>query len=378
MADRPAPPEPAPLPAPGADPADLDTLAAFYRHLAATEFEGYCDLYARIATAMAADRELLARVHALAPAPKIVPILLFAAVHDLVLREPHQELAAIYRTGAGDPWPPFRALVEERAAELAVTMAARSIQTNEVGRCVPLAAALTAAHRRVGRPLALVEVGASAGLNLLFDRYAHTLGDAAVLGDPSSPVRLDCEPRGTLRPPWGPALPPVGRRVGIDVEPVDVGDATDRRWLRACVWPRVPDRPERLRAALGLATAVAPEVRRGDGLDLLEPVVAELAAGDVVVCVVFSWALAYFDHSGRRKVGERLDALGGRHDLLCVTAEYPGVTPWIEAPPDPAGRRATLLGLASWARGRREARPLAWVHAHGRWIDWLDEATAQR
>jgi hypothetical protein len=386
----------------------LGTLADLYRHLAAAELAGYCDLYARIAAAAADDRELLTVAHALAPAPKVVPVLLFAAVHDLLLREPGHELAEIYRTGVGDPWPPFRSLVLTRTADLAETMAARSIQTNEVGRCVPLAAALTAVHRATGRPLALVEVGASAGLNLLLDRYAHRLGEAPPLGDPGSPVDLTCEPRGPLRPPWGPALPPLGARAGIDLNPLPATDPAARRWLEACVWPRVPDRPERLRAALAIAAADPPDLRRGDGLALVEPVVDELAGlrgpnaesalrgpnaesglrgpnaepgGDTVVCVLFSWALAYLDAEGRQRMEEHLDALGRRHDLVCVSAEYPGIAPWVERPTrppaGPEGQGATLLGLARWRAGRRETRPLAWIQAHGRWIDWLDEATAE-
>jgi hypothetical protein len=355
-------------------------LAGFYRHLVTSEFTGYCDLYARIGAAAAEDAEFLAVVARLAPAPKVVPILLFAAVHDLVLRDPDQELARIYATGAGDPWPPFRALVLDRTAELAATMTRRSIQTNEVGRSVPLAAALTAVHRADGRPLAIVEVGASAGLNLLLDRYAHVLGDHGVIGDPQSAVRLACEVRGPLHPPWGPALPPVARRVGIDLEPVDVLDPGDRRWLEACVWPLVPDRPERLRAALALATADPPDLRRGDGVDLIEAVVAELPA-DALVCVVFSWSLAYLDHDRRRAMGARLDDIGSRQDLACVTAEYPGIAPWIARPERPpagaVGEGATLLGVASWHGGRRSARPVAWIHAHGRWIDWLDPASAE-
>jgi hypothetical protein len=365
---------------PCSDDERIDTLADFYRHLVSSEFTGYCDLYARIGAAAAEDRDLLTVVADLAPAPKIVPILLFAAVHDLVLGEPDQELAGIYATGEGDPWPPFRALVGNRTADLAATMAQRSIQTNEVGRCVPLAAALTAVHRDADRPLALVEVGASAGLNLLLDRYAHVLGDEPLLGDPASPVRLDCEVRGPLRPPWGPTLPPIAHRVGIDLEPVDVLDPADRRWLQACVWPRVPDRPERLRAALGLATADPPDLRRGNGLDLVGPVVTAIP-DDALVCVLFSWALAYLDHDGRAAMEARLDAIGRTRDLACVSAEYPSIAPWIgrphRVPAGPIGQGATLLGVASWRDGRREARPVAWTHSHGRWIDWLDEATAQ-
>jgi hypothetical protein len=361
--------------------ADADRLADYYRHLATNEFDGYCDLYARIARGAAADRELLDLAATLAPPRRNLAVLLFAAVHDLVLAEPGGELAEVYRTGRGDPWPPFRTLVTGRSAELAATMATRSIQTNEVGRAVPVAAALTAAHRAAGRSRAVVEVGCSAGLNLLADRFAHTLGGGPALGDPASPVRLATAARGPLAPPWGPALPPLERRVGIDVAPLDVADPADRRWLQACLWPLVPDRPERLRAALALAAVEPPDLRRGDALDLLVPVVEELAAGGTAVAVVSTWAIAYLDADGRHRFGELLDGLaGGGVDLVAVTAEYPGIAPWVPAPARPptgaSAAGATVLGLTRWPGGVRDARAVAWMHAHGAWIDWLDGTTA--
>src|SRR4051812_21252555 len=97
----------------------LVELAGFYEYLAAAEFDGYCDLYAAIARGMAHDTELLAAVITMAPATKVLPVLLNAAVHDLVLADPSLELAAVYRGAPGDPWPLFRALVLERFDELA-------------------------------------------------------------------------------------------------------------------------------------------------------------------------------------------------------------------------------------------------------------------
>jgi len=162
-----------------------DELAGFYEHLAVAEFDGYCDLYARLARAMAADPEMLTLVAGLIPATKVVPILLFAAVHDLVLRDPSLELAAIYRGAPGDPWPAFRDLVRDRLDEVRAITSTRTVQTNEVGRCAVLVAATTAVQRRLDGPLALVELGPSAGLNLRFDRYGYRYSDGLTLGDPA-------------------------------------------------------------------------------------------------------------------------------------------------------------------------------------------------
>ena len=174
---------------------DADELADFYRFLAEAEFDGYCDLYARLARATADDPALLASIATMAPATKVLPVLLFAAVHHLVLAAPDSELAACYRGDDGAPptrGPPTAPSSTDRFDELAELVATRTIQTNEVGRSSVLLPALTAVHRRFDRPLTLVELGPSAGLNLFFDRFGYRYDDGVVLGDPDAGVQLEC------------------------------------------------------------------------------------------------------------------------------------------------------------------------------------------
>jgi len=374
--------------------ADVVELAEFYRYLADAEFAGYCDLYATLARAIADDTPLLERIGTLAPAAKIIPVLLFAAVHDRLLAEPNLPLARIYRGDPGDPVPLFKELVLTRFDVLQAVVARRAIQTNEVGRSAVLLPALTAAHRRVGRPLAIVEIGPSAGLNLFFDRYAYEYsranerpspasGDAdapvfARVGVPSSTVQLRCAVRGELAPPLDSAPPPVHSRQGIDLNPIDVRDDADCRWLEACIWPLVPRRAERFRAAVALARLDPPNLQRGSALELL-PAVLDGIPDDVVPVVLSTWVLAYFSKEQRAEMGGLLDAAGARRDLVAISAEYPSVAPWVPRPERPAiddaAQGATALGWLCWHAGRRDVRALAWTQAHGRWIDWLDAET---
>lgn len=363
---------------------EVEELADHYRYLADAEFDGYCDLYARIARAMADDRPLLDRVVAMAPAAKIIPVLLNAAVHAVVLAEPDSELAACYRGDEGaatDPWPLFRELLDERFDELAEVVATRTIQTNEVGRSSILLPAFTAVHRRFDRPLSLIELGPSAGLNLFFDRFAYRYSDGVELGDPQAGVRLECSVLGDASPPRGTDAPPVRRRVGVDLAPVDVTDPEACRWLEACVWPRLTERSQRLRAAIELARSDPPDLRRGNALDELPGLVAA-SDPDTVVCIYATWVIAYFSRDERAALGRLLDELGAERDLALVTSEYPGIAPGIERPGRAAAiaeaKGASLVGLTSWRDGRRTAAPVAWCHAHGTWIDWLDPATADR
>jgi hypothetical protein len=363
----------------GAREQAIHELASFYEYLASAEFDGYCDLYARIARGVAADRELLGIIDSFASSTKVLPILVFAAVHSLVLAEPDLELAAIYRGDPGDPWPAFRRLLIDRVDAIRELAATRSVQTNEVARSSVLLPALTAVHRRARRPLALIEIGPSAGLNLLLDRYGYDFGDGREVGDRRSPVQLRCEVRGPLTPPLAGAPPPIASRTGIDLEPIDVRDEDSCRWLEACLWPTVPDRAERLRAALAVARVDPPLLHRGAALDVLPDVLAGLDA-DVVPCIISTWVLAYFAKEDRDAFHVLLEGTGRDRDLACITAEYPSVAPWVSRPDREAsgnpGQGASVLGMAWWHDGLTEHRTLGWNHAHGTWIDWLDEATA--
>ena len=231
---------------------DLEALAERCIVLADDDFAGYSPIYERIARALADDDRSLALLLDAAPTGR-TPVLALAAVHDIVLAEPGSPLAEIYAgRSAGDPWPPFRELLHTRSAEVLLRMRTRNIQTNEVGRSAALLPALAAVRASAlaagdDRPLALVELGPSAGLNLLLDRYAVTYrrdgSVVAAVGDPGSPVQLACEVRGPADPLVEGLPVPIASRVGLDLSPVDVTDPEARRWLSACVWPGVPDRP---------------------------------------------------------------------------------------------------------------------------------------
>ena len=366
--------------------ADTQELALFYLHLADAEFDGYCDLYAHLARSIASDPEMLAQIAAMAPAAKIIPILLFAAIHDHLLAHPQEPLAAIYRGDPGDGWPPFRAFLLDHFDELRAVVHARTIQTNEVGRSAVLLPTLTAIHRVYRRPLAMIELGPSAGLNLYLDRFSYDYtsqdppyASERTAGDLTSSVRLSCQRRGPLHPPLDADPPPIASRMGIDINPIDVTDEDASRWLEACLWPLVPDRAERLRAALHLARSDPPDLRNGTIMDHL-PAMIDAVPADVVPVIISTWVLAYFSKDGRLEVSELLHRLGERRELACVTAEYPSVVPWISRPTreahDNSGQAATVVGLAMWQAGVPAARPIAWTHAHGRWIDWLDDETA--
>ena len=181
---------------------------------------GYSRIYHRIAHQVARDRDLLELVQE-APRRAHDPLTLFAAVHYLLLGGLAHPLADVYAGRSdGDPAPLFRDVCLSHRADVLAVMAARRIQTNEVGRSALIGPALRWAADRFGEPLELVDVGTSAGLNLLCDRYLLDYGAHGTTGPPNATVRIRCEVV-SGRPPVRPRLPVLASRVGIDVAPPD-------------------------------------------------------------------------------------------------------------------------------------------------------------
>src|SRR6476661_3256212 len=270
-------------------PARSDLAARFLRQ-AGGQFREDAPFYERLARGVAADPDLLA-LAALTRPDQDPPLLLLAAVHYLLLQDPREPLAAYYPSVAGaaalpgDPFPLFRAFCLRRRAAIAAILATRRVQTNEVQRCASLLPAFgVVAQAGGGRPLALVELGPSAGLNLFWDRYSYDYGPAGRAGDAASAVRLRCEPRGDQAPPLPRPLPRVASRVGVDLDPVDVRDPAAVLWLRALIWPGGEARAEQLERAVALAREDPPRLVAGDALALL-PRMLDEAPRDATVCV---------------------------------------------------------------------------------------------
>ncbi len=342
----------------------------------ASEYGARSPLYAEICRAVARDDDTLSlMLHA--PEHQRRPTLLQAAIHDLLLAGAAHELAAHVPTVAGGragPRAGARAagplaldFCREHRAELAQILATRSTQTNEVNRAALLLPALVHAVPR-GWGVRLVELGASAGLNLLLDRFSYRYGGSAAV--PGGRVTCDCAVRGEM-PPLHP-LPLIAERIGVDLEPVDLRDAAARRWLLACVWPDELDRVARLRAAIELALRDPPVVIRGDARELLEALVGPDVGLHPVIW--HSWVLAYCTPAAQRALTSAIDELGARRDLTWLRLERPSETPGLAqvAPPrlDRDAADCALVAV-SYRGGERTIEWLADAHDHGHHVRWF-------
>lgn len=307
-----------------------------YRRFAEAEARGWSPRYEQWALGVAEDPDLLALLDDL-PTPKRLPNLLFAA--------------ARYSGIPADPFPAFREALLARWPDIRAVMLARLTQTNEPGRCATLLPLLAA----LPQPLALLEVGASAGLCLYPDRYRYRYGDHPVLGEPDAPV-LDCTVTGPV--PIPTTLPHVVWRAGIDLDPLDVRDPDDVRWLEALIWPEHDHRRARLAAAVEIAGTEPPHLVTGD---LTEHVTALAATAprDATLVIFHSAVLAYLDTESRAAFVDTVRGLGARW----IANEGPGALP-VTAPPSPDPTRALFLVTL-------DSTPVAYAAGHGQSLHWL-------
>jgi hypothetical protein len=297
------------------------------------EARGRSRAYEILAAEVASDPAVLAFLATLPPA-KRQPNLLFAAARYLLGRP--AEIASL------------RALVAGRGPELAAVIHARRTQTNEPARCTSLLPALML----LPQPLALLEVGASAGLTLLPDRYSYDYAGHRITGtDPHAPV-LRCEPRGPV--PLPERVPDVRWRAGLDLNPLDVTNDADVRWLDCLLWPGERGRKQRLAGAIATARRDPPAVHRGDLLTDL-PALARQAPPGATLVIYHSAVLGYLSHAERRQFAETvrgLDAVWLSND---VTLDVPVTAP----------------GEAAFQLVRDGRTLLATADTHGTWLHWL-------
>ncbi|MEU7849920.1 DUF2332 domain-containing protein [Micromonospora parva] len=309
------------------------TITEQYVDFAVREARGVSPTYERLSQAVAHDEDLLALLDGLPPA-KRQPNLLFGVVRWL--------------GGPVDDPVTFHDYVLTHWPAIEAQMLTRATQTNEAGRCavlLPLLATLP-------QPVALLEVGASAGLCLYPDRYGYRYGDHQV--GSGEPV-LDCAASGLVPPA---RVPQVVWRAGLDLNPLDVTDPDDVSWLDALIWPEHAHRRARLRAAAAIAAADPPLLVRGDLVDDL-PALAARAPADATL-VVFHTSVLYQVPAPRREAFVRLVRELPGH---WVANEGPEVLRYDALPAPPNDALHNVLAL--------DGKPVAWARGHGQAMTWF-------
>ena len=349
---------------PDLSPAPLDKAAERFRYYASTVYRDRSPLYLSLAMRVAEDPQLLA-IAAKAWKKDALPNLFFSAVHFLLLKGKHHQLAAFYPSLNNNSkhydftYPYFRSFVLEHKNEIDEIITTRFVQTNEVGRCAILVPAFELVAREAkNRPLALIEIGSSAGLILLWDRYHYQYNKGLQCGNPNSPVQVECLLRGEKRPPIPNRFPEIASRLGVDLNPIDVNDPENVQWLRALVWPEHQKRANQLELAIQMAGHDPPQIVRGDALEIM-PSLIERVQGDSQLCIFHSFTLSLAKEEPRERLERMLAKSSERRDLFHISLEWP------------RNSETPLLSLASLNSGEVKESILARCNAHGEWVEWL-------
>ncbi len=342
-------------------------LASLWRWFGEQQFRTYSPIYERIAATVAGDREILELFREAPPAAHL-PLAPLGAVRYLLLDGLDHPLGAVYDgTSAADPGPLFVDLCRTERSSLLALLETRRVQTNDCGRSALIGPALTWVAAQLPGPYCLVDVGASAGINLLCDRYRLDYGGNGATGPVDSLVQISCEVTGG-HPPIADQLPELVQRVGIDLSPIDLSDPTDARWLLACVWPDT-GRAARVEASIRLAQQQLPTVIGGRATAVLPNVLADLPVGATAI-VMTTWAFGYFSLEERAEFVELLRAESTRRPIAWVSAENGGTVEALIARGAGDSSGPDALGAMLLVDGVESVHLLGFVHAHGNWIDW--------
>ena len=306
-------------------------------------------LYVQLCEVVANSEELLRIINRVDNWPR--QNVFFAAVHCLLMRGEGLELARFYPSLTDDPEPldevggPFEEFAVSHEAEIVDLGTTRYTQTNECRRCVALLPAIwmTGVSR-----FHLVDLGASAGLNLLIDHYRYRWN--GIGWGPDSPVTLTTELRGAE--PF-PREIEVLSRIGLDLNPIDPSDTEGRLWLEALVWPEHRERRQRLRAALEFASTVDIRFVAGSALETLGEILDRLPDREPAV-VINSFTLNQFTRGARDDVDRIVDRYRKGRQIVRVAFEH-------RARADRWPKISIDVGSGEYVVGHG--------HPHGEWLD---------
>jgi hypothetical protein len=317
-------------------------LSARYARFAETEAHGRSPSYEAFARGVAGDRDVLDFLIPL-PAEKRQPNLLLAAMRHLF--------------GTSPNWDHFRWTLLANPDPVRSVMLTRSTQTNEPARCATLLPVLAL----LPQPLALIEIGASAGLCLLPDFYSYEYGHRLI-----HPSNAETEPpvfpcRISVTTPVPTAMPQIVWRAGLDLNPLDAADPAATAWLETLVWPEQTDHLARLRAALNIAAAQRPRVVKGDLRgDRLVQLCREAPSG-ATLAVFHTAVLAYVaDQADRQAFVDRVMPLC----QYWISNETPDIFLEIASRAGSSGMPGRFLLSVNGA-------PVAWTDPHGTSLEWI-------
>lgn len=291
------------------------------------------------------------------------PNLFLAAVNYLVAKSPNEELAKYYPNLGGsfeasqEMFTVFTSFCKKYEDQIINLIKTRLVQTNEVQRCALLLPGLSVVSKLAGSPkIALIDVGASGGLNLLMDQAYVKYSDGMQTGPMNSSLQLECELKGTTLHGFKNVLR-IASRIGIDLNPVDLLNPNEREWAMSLLWPDQPERLKRFKTALQLLSNTKILLHKSNANTVLPDVLTEIPH-DQQICVMHSFTLNQFSDSDRKSFDQILEVASVNRNIWRMSLE------WI-------GTENPELIITEYSSGKiNSSKKLAECHGHGEWIRW--------
>jgi hypothetical protein len=247
---------------------------------------------------------------------------LLAAVHYLLLRNPDDALGSFFPSIADQPnpsldvFPTFNRFCQKRRTEIEYILTNRTVQQTWVERCNRIMPALSRVSDDAGEPLNLIEIGCSAGILLTFDKYAYDLKDRGRVGRGDAAITLSLDLHGGPLP----RIPEIGKRIGIDLHPIDLTSEDARLWIAAQTFPESREQRLRVVTALNVVRQTKIQTFRGDALNELADILMLVPSP---VCVYHSSCLMYWSQPAKDALRQLLLDASHVRDIYHVSAEPP-------------------------------------------------------
>jgi hypothetical protein len=333
-------------------------LARWFRNFAVRECAGSSDLYEHLSLQIAEDVNLLQLAsHARTGQP--IPNLLLGSVHYLLLSGKEHSLKNYYKSITNTPekadeaFAPFKEFCMTYQEEIIVLLQQKIVQTNEVRRCGYLYPAFCYIHEKTKKPLSFIEIGTSAGLQLIWDKYAYSYGTNEVFGNQESDVHIHAEVIGENQPQLLQESPLVAARIGLDLHINDVKKDHDSLWLRSLIWPEHTERVVLFDQAVQRLRKEEVTLIEGDGITLL-PEVVKLVPADSTLCIYHTHVANQMPLEVKNLLLEKVKEIGKDGEVFHL---YNNI-------------HDTKLRLDSIVNGVESSELVAETDGHGRWFKW--------
>lgn len=337
---------------------DRDQLSEKFITFAVSECKGSSQLYEFLSLKIAEDDEIL-DLCLNAKEGQPIPNLLFGAVHYLlqkgkehVLKEYYQSIVVSHQKVEAS-FAHFKDFCTVYKDEISSILKRKIVQTNEVRRCGYLYPSFCYIFNKVNKPLSLIEIGTSAGLQLLWDTYNYSYGNNEIYGDKQSNVHIRSEIIGDNFPLLLTKSPPVVSRLGLDLHISDLGNSEDHLWLKSLIWPEHRERLELFEKAALHFKKNPVSLLEGDGVAFLSDVV-EHTPIDSVLCIFHTHVANQLPENLKHKLLETIKTIGSKRDVFHLYNNM-----WDRK-----------LHLDYFINGHEYHNTIGETDGHGKWFKW--------